>query len=75
MAKIESKRMFLQSVAGNQARPQLRQLSFRLGAKFAIEMFGDDELKNGVAQKFQALIIKMMLLRLVTETGMSERFR
>ena len=40
----------------------------------AEEIFGDDKLKDRVAQKFQALIIKMSLLGLVAETRMSQRF-
>ena len=39
------------------------------------QMFGDDKLENGVSEKFQTLIIKMMPLRFVPETGMSERLR
>ncbi len=38
------------------------------------KMFGDHDLKNGVAQKLQTLIIEVMLLRLVSETGMGQRF-
>jgi hypothetical protein len=39
------------------------------------QMFGDDKLENGVTEKFQTLIIKMMPLRFVADTGMSERLR
>jgi hypothetical protein len=38
-------------------------------------MFGDNKLKDGIAEKFQTLIIKMIALRLVAETGMRERLR
>jgi hypothetical protein len=37
------------------------------------QMFGDDKLQNGVTEEFQTLIIKMVPLCFVPETGMSER--
>jgi hypothetical protein len=49
-------------------------LPFRLIAEMSKKIFGDDKLKNCVAQKFQALIIEMALLGLVTETRMGQRF-
>ena len=39
------------------------------------KMFRDHDLENGIAEKLQPLIVKMMALRFVTETGMRERFR
>ena len=38
------------------------------------KIFGDHELENRVAQKFETLIIEMPLLRFVTEAWMSQRF-
>jgi hypothetical protein len=38
------------------------------------KIFGDHELKNRIAQKFETLIIKMPLLGFVTEAWMSQRF-
>jgi len=40
-----------------------------------IKMLGDHQLKHRVAQKFQTLIIKMVLLRLVRQTRVRQRFR
>jgi hypothetical protein len=40
-----------------------------------VKILGDDELENGVPEKLEPLIIKMIALRLVTETGMSQRLR
>lgn len=39
----------------------------------SVKMFGNDELKNSVAEKFQALIIEPLPLRLVAHAGMSQR--
>ena len=38
-------------------------------------MLGNNELENGIAEKLQALIIKMITLRLMTYAGVRERFR
>jgi hypothetical protein len=38
-------------------------------------MLRHHQLQDRVAQKFQALIVKMVLLGLVSHAGMSERFR
>src|SRR5438132_7782735 len=38
-------------------------------------MFGNNELENGIAEKLQALIIKMITLRLMAYAGVRERFR
>jgi len=65
----------LQCFAGNEPRPQFRQLTFRFGAKVAKEMFGDDQLEDGVTEKFQALIVKMISFRLVAEAGMRQCLR
>ena len=37
------------------------------------QVFGNHELQNRVAQKLEALIIEMTLLRFVTETWMGQR--
>ena len=66
--------MFLQGVARDQARTEFGQLSFGFCMKMPEEMFGNDELKNGVAEKFQALIIEPLVLRFVAQAGMSQRF-
>jgi hypothetical protein len=50
-------------------------LPLGLGAKTAKEIFGNDELKHGVPEELQTLIIKMMALRFMAEAGMSQRFR
>ena len=36
-------------------------------------MFANYKLKDGVTEKFQALIIKMIALRFVAQAGMRER--
>src|SRR5712692_10030462 len=72
-SQVQSRGVFFQRFLRNQSRPQFRQLPFRLVAEMPKKMFGDNELKNGVAQKFKTLIVEMMLLCLVTETGMSQR--
>lgn len=38
-------------------------------------MLGHEQLQNGVAEKFETLIIKMVALGFVPETRMRERFR
>ena len=39
------------------------------------KIFGEDELEDGVAEEFEALVVKVMPLGLVPETGVRERFR
>lgn len=38
-------------------------------------MLRDDQLQNGVAEKFQALIIEMMALGFVPQARVGQRFR
>jgi len=39
------------------------------------QIFRNNQLENSISQKFQALIIEMIPLRLVTKAGMRKRFR
>jgi len=41
----------------------------------AVELLGDNELKNGVAQKLESLVIEMFALRFMAQARMRERFR
>ena len=67
--------MHPQCFARNQPRTQFGQLSFGLAAKITEQILGNNELENGVAEKLQALIIKMIPLRLMAQAGVRERFR
>ena len=67
--------MHLQCLARNEPGTQFRQLSFSFAAKTAKEMFAHHKLKDRVAEEFQTLIIKMIALRFVAQTGMRERLR
>jgi len=49
-------------------------LSFGFDSEISEQILGNDKLKNGVAQKFQTLIIKMVTLRFVANAGVRERF-
>jgi hypothetical protein len=46
-----------------------------LAAELLVKILVDNELENGVPEKLKPLIIKMIALRLVTETGMSQGLR
>jgi hypothetical protein len=50
-------------------------LSLGLAAKTAKEMFGNDKLQHRVTEKLQTLVIKMIALGLVAQTGMRQRLR
>ena len=41
----------------------------------AKKILGNNKLEDCITQKFQALIIKMVALRLVTQAGMRQCFR
>jgi hypothetical protein len=43
--------------------------------EMSVEMFGDDELENRVAQKLEALVVEVRAVRLVPQTRMRECFR
>jgi hypothetical protein len=74
LSKVERRGVRFQRISRDQPRTQLRQLSFRLIAKVSKKIFGNDQLQDRVAQKFQSLIIEMSLLGLMTETWMGQRF-
>src|SRR5437763_12259653 len=74
-SQIERGGVHLQCFTRYQPRTQFRQLSFGLDAKMAKKILGDNELEDGVTEKFQALIIKMITLGFVAETRVSERLR
>jgi hypothetical protein len=59
----------------NEPGAELRQFSFRLVLKISKEMLRYHELQDRIAQKFEALIIEMMLLGLMSHAGMRECFR
>ena len=71
-AEAERLGVRLERVPRNQARPQFRQRSFLFSWKMSVEIFRYDKLKDSVAQKFQALIVLVIALFFVTETGMSQ---
>src|SRR5437773_2029226 len=71
-SKIERLGMRLERVPRNQARAQFRERSFLFPRKMSVEIFRYDKLKDSIAQKFQALIVLVIALFFVTETGMSQ---
>src|SRR6266705_224829 len=73
LSEIERGGMGFQCVTRDQARAQFRQLSLRLIAEMPKKIFRHHELQDRVAQKFQALIIKMTLLGLMAEARMGQR--
>ena len=64
-----------QRFARNQPRAELRQFSFSFVLEMPKEMLGHHELENRIAQKFEALVIEMIAMRLVSHARMRERFR
>src|SRR6266516_4356841 len=50
-------------------------MSFGFASEIAKQIFGNHELENGVAQELQALVIKMITLRLMSQAGVGECFR
>src|SRR2546430_8568295 len=71
-SKIERLGMRLERLPRNQARAQFRERSFLFPWKMSVEIFRYDKLKDSIAQKFQALIVLVIALFFVTETGMSQ---
>src|SRR5438552_2263181 len=74
-SEIERGAMHPKCFARNQSRTQFGQLSFGFASKITEQILGNNELENGVAEKLQALIIKMIPLRLMAQAGVRERFR
>ena len=42
--------------------------------KQTVKMFGKNQLQDGVAKKFETLIVEMMALRFMTQARMRQRF-
>jgi len=72
--EIERLSVPLERVARNQARTQFREPAFLFPWKMGVEIFRDDKLENSISQKFQALIVLVIALFFVAETGMGQRF-
>jgi hypothetical protein len=63
----------LERIARNQARAQFREPAFLFPWKMGVEIFRYDKLENSITQKFQALIVLVIALFFVAETGMGQR--
>ena len=73
-AEVERGRADLERFARDQTRPAGREAAF---SRFAIareEVFGNDELEDGVAEEFKPLIVELLSLPFMRHTRMSERF-
>lgn len=70
--EVERLGVRLERVPRNQAGAQFRERSFLFSRKMSVEIFRYDKLKDSIAQKFQALIVLVIALFFVTETGMSQ---
>jgi hypothetical protein len=64
--------MRLERVPRNQAGAQFCERSFLFSWKMSVEIFCYDKLENSIAQKFKALIVLVIALFFVAETGMAE---
>src|SRR5439155_23072593 len=71
-SQIKRGRMSSYRFARDEPRAQLGQFSFGFRAEIPKKIFCYDELQNSVAEEFQALIIKMFALQLVSDTGMRQ---
>ena len=71
-AKIKPGGMHFQGLARNEAGATNRQATFRGFAVARKEMLGHDELQDGVAEKFEALVIEMFFLSFVRNARMSQ---
>ena len=65
----------VEAVAGDDAGADFGEVAFAEIGKLVEKILGEDELKDGVAEEFEALIIEMMALRFVPEAGVGERLR
>ena len=72
LAEIEFERVPAQSFTGDEPRAQLRQSPFGFAREKREEMLGHDELHDGIAEVLEPLIIEMMPVRLVPETGVGQ---
>jgi hypothetical protein len=71
-AEINPGGVDFESLPRNQARPMTRQAAF---ARFTVtreKMLRHDQLEDGVAQEFEALIIEMLLLFFVSNARMGQ---
>ena len=64
-----------ESVARDDAGAEFGQVAFAEVRILIEEILREDELKDGVAEKFEALIVEMMALGLVPEARVGQRFR
>ena len=65
----------VEAVARDDAGADFGEVAFAEVGKLIEEILGEDELEDGVAEEFEALIVEVMALGFVTEAGMGERFR
>src|SRR4030095_2729226 len=68
--EIECLSVGLERFTRNQTGAQFSQPAFLFVRKMRIEVFRDYKLQNRIAQKFQALIVVVITLFFVAETGM-----
>ena len=66
MSRVRSP-MRSQRIARNQPGTQFCELSFRFDLEMAKQIFSDDELEHSITEKFQTLIIKVIMLRFVSQ--------
>src|SRR5438477_10833709 len=72
-AELERLGVRLERVSRNQTGAQFRQPAFLFSREMSVEVFRYHKLKNSIAQKFQALVVFMIALFFVAETGMDQR--
>ena len=65
----------LETLAGDEAGAHFGQHPLRAIGEEIEEVLGEDELEDGVAEEFEALIVKMMALGFVPEAGVRKGFR
>jgi hypothetical protein len=66
-------RMGAKTLARDQPGAELRQLTLGELRVMIEQPLGEDELEDGIAEKFEPLIVEMVALRFVTQAGVSER--
>ena len=74
-AEIDIGGVHTEAFATDELGAQFGEVAFRVVGEMVEEVLGKDELEDGVAEELQALIIEMVPLRFVAQTGMRERLR
>jgi hypothetical protein len=64
----------LEAVAGDHAGTEFGEMTLAVMGEEAVEMLGEDQLEDGVAEELKALVVEVPAMGFVAQTGVGESF-